>query len=112
MISCIASTTPTNEQIIKDLRFELSNLRSMYTQERMRRAIAETNAARLRAKDEKPLTIPWGDSEFGYECGNPDCNCPITEEFAFCPRCGREIDWRTWVDTPQDESAFDMAGDR
>lgn len=92
-----ASSESTYEQIATDLQTELHHARAQLSEERFRRAQAEAHVAALQNEREKKPIVPSGDTESGYECPNHWCNTPLVEDYNFCPGCGAEIDWRTWV---------------
>ena len=87
----------TYEQIATDLQTELHHARAQLAEERLKRAQAEAHVAALQNEREKKPIVPSGDIESGCECPNHWCNTPLAEDYNFCPGCGCEIDWRTWV---------------
>ena len=86
------------DAVIRDLRTELRRTQAKLTEESRKRAEAEANARRLQTSRRNRYTIPHGDAEDGYECGVTGCSAPLEEDFTFCPGCGSEIDWRTYVE--------------
>ena len=82
-------------------------------EQRRLRAMAEANAARLKMNAMKPQIIPLGDEVDGYECPNVGCHAELSEDDTYCPGCGCEIDWRTWVDPEEPPTQmYDCARDR
>lgn len=100
----ICTNAPTLEQTVDDLQSELRRVQSQLNDESRKRAMAEANVARMKRNMQKPPAIPCGDIEYGYECGAPNCACELSTEYKFCPECGTEIDWRTWVNHDDDYS--------
>lgn len=74
------------------------------------RAHVATLEADERARS-KPLP-PNGDMDDGYTCAHCGTDITYPEEQRYCDFCGCAIDWRTWVDIPDDELAFDRRFDR
>lgn len=101
----ICSNAPTMEETIDDLRGELRRTQAQLTEESRKRAEAEAHVAILKRQHGKQPAIPYGDIDYGYECGADGCACELSSEYKFCPECGTEIDWRTWVNPDDDYSA-------
>ena len=108
----LCTNAPTLEETVNDLRSELRRTQAQLNEESRQRAMAEANVARMKRNMQKPPAIPYGDSDYGYECGAPNCACELSTEYKFCPECGTEIDWRTnWI-PPEDEDNFDASAQR
>lgn len=91
----LVPSTPTYEQTIHELQTELRRTQNKLTEESYRRAQAEAQIAVLKRNRNKPPVVPRGDMEEGYDC--PNCGREnITDDFAYCPDCGCEIDWSGW----------------
>lgn len=91
----LVPSTPTYEQTIHELQTELRRTQNKLTEESYKRARAEAQVAVLKRNQNKPPVVPRGDMEEGYDCSN--CGREnITDDFAYCPDCGCEIDWTGW----------------
>lgn len=98
-------------ETVRMLREDNNWLYSQLNIANMARAQAEANVARLRRN--RKAMVPGGDAEGGYECGNMHCCADIKETWDFCPFCGCEVDWRTWVDPETgDPDEYDRRFDR
>lgn len=102
--------------VIHDLEERIEQLESALAIEKNARLEAQANVARMKRNANKPLMIPSGDVDEGYECTTLGCYAPLEEWFVHCPGCGCEIDWRTSVE-PQSmydtmrEYEIDMLGE-
>lgn len=99
----ISPNVPTLEQTVHELRTELHHTRMMLNEERLARSQAEAHVTILQRNRDKKPKVPGGDADYGYECGNPYCVADIQSSWDYCPFCGCEIDWRTWVDEPNED---------
>lgn len=90
----LVPSTPTYEQTIHELQTELRRTQAKLTEESYKRAQTEAQVAVLKRNRVKQPVVPRGDMDEGYECDN--CGREITDDFAYCPDCGCEIDWSGW----------------
>lgn len=85
------------EEIVQDLRTELTQTRNQLVEEQRKRAMAEADAARLRRNEllRNDPHPPEGDMKRGYFCAccGHEFYAPFDEQY--CCMCGKKADWRT-----------------
>lgn len=85
----------------QELRERIKQLKSELAEEKRLRLIAQIDRRYMADKLESSgikSCIPYRVDNDEIECGDISCAASLTEDYAFCPGCGKWIDWAKCVD--------------